>query len=342
MSRARGTLIKFGVFAVVMSLLTTFLVVIFGDYRSGSTNEFSAVFGNTSGLRAGDTVRASGLRVGSVTSVALQPDQSVVVEFEADRSVALTSGSRAAVRYLNLVGDRYLELVNEPGSTRLLPAGSRIPIDRTAPALDLDVLLGGLKPVIQGLNPQDVNALTASLIQIMQGQGGTLESLFSRTSSFTSALADNERVVEQLIDNLNDAMATLSKDGDQFAGAIDRLHRLVGELSDEREPIGTAIDALSNGAASLTDLLTQARPPLTGTIEQLSRLAPNLEAGKDQLDAALAKAPDNYRKLARMGAYGSFLNYYLCGIQLRVSDLQGRTAVFPWVKQETGRCAEPS
>jgi phospholipid/cholesterol/gamma-HCH transport system substrate-binding protein len=336
----RATAVKLGTFVLVTSLLTAFVLMVFGEYRSGSTNGFSAVFRDTSGLKPGDSVRASGLRVGSVQSVRLNDDKTVVVGFEADRNVVLTTGSTAAVRYLNLVGDRYLELADQPGSTRLLAPGAQIPIDRTTPALDLDVLLGGLKPVIRGLNPQDVNALTASLIQIMQGQGGTVESLFAGTSSFTNTLADNQQLVERLIDNLNEAMGVLSQDGERFAGTVDRLHRLVGELADEREPIGTAIDALSSGTASLADLLTQARPPLAGTVDQLSRLAPNLEAGKDKLDAALAKAPDNYRKLARIGAYGSFLNYYLCGIQVRVSDLQGRTAVFPWVKQETGRCAE--
>ena len=48
-------------------------------------------------------------------------------------------GSRAAVRYLNLVGDRYLELTEGPGSTRILAPGSQIPLDHTAPALDLDL-----------------------------------------------------------------------------------------------------------------------------------------------------------------------------------------------------------
>ena len=43
----------------------------------------------------------------------------------------------------------------------------------------------------------------------------------------------------------------------------------------------------------------------------------------------------------RVGSYGSFVNYYLCGITVRVTDLQGRTAVFPWIKQRDGRCAEP-
>ena len=114
--------------------------------------------------------------------------------FDADRNTVLTTGTKAAIRYLNLVGDRYLELVDTPDSDTDRACGRADPVDRTAPALDLDLLLGGLKPVIQGLNPEDVNALTASLVQILQGQGGTLESLFSKTSSFTSSLADNNQV----------------------------------------------------------------------------------------------------------------------------------------------------
>ena len=108
--------------------------------------------------------------MGTVNGVSLRPDKTVVVKFDADRNIVLTEGTRAAVRYLNLVGDRYLELVDGPGSTKRA-AGRRVrfPIDRTAPALDLDLLLGGLKPVIQGLNPQDVNALTASLIAGLPG-----------------------------------------------------------------------------------------------------------------------------------------------------------------------------
>ena len=340
MNRGIAALLKFGAFATVMALLTAALFAVFGDYRGGSAARYTAVFADVSDLHAGDSVRVAGVRVGTVTQVDLQPDKRVVVGFDADRGVVLTTGTKAAVRYLNLVGDRYLELVDGAGSTRLVPAGSQIPADRTLPALDLDVLLNGLKPVVQGLDPRDVNALTASLIEIMQGQGGTVESLFSRTSSFTNTLADNHQVIEQLIDNLNAAMATVAQDGDRFTEAIDRLHQLIAELSNEREPIGAAIESLSTGTASLIELMDAARPPLAATVDQLNRLAPSLDAGKDRIDAVLQRSPENYRKLARIGSYGSFFNYYLCGVTLRVSDLQGRTAVFPWIKQETGRCAE--
>jgi phospholipid/cholesterol/gamma-HCH transport system substrate-binding protein len=342
MSRSlRSTSVKLSTFVVVMAMATGFLFLVFGQYRTGSTNGYTAVFSNGSRLRAGDTVRAAGIRVGTVTGVSLLADKHVLVKFDADRTVALTEGTTAAVRYLNLVGDRYLELKDAPGSARILPVGAQIPIQRTAPALDLDLLLGGLKPVLKGLNPQDVNALSSSLIQVFQGQGATFDSLLSKTSSFTTALADNKEVVQRVIENLNIALHTIDQEGGKFSGMIDRLERLTTELAADRDPIGEAIDALDNGTASLADLLGKARAPLRGNVAQLNRLAPLLYDGRDQVEAALKKAPENYRKMIRTGAYGSVLNWYVCELSWRVTDFQNRTVVAPWFKQEGGRCAEP-
>ncbi|MEO3760274.1 MCE family protein [Mycobacterium sp. B14F4] len=340
MTRSTGTLIKLGIFALIMAILTGFLFLVFSDSRTGSAEEYSAVFEDASRLKAGESVRIAGIRVGTVKSVSLQADRTVLIKFDADENTKLTTGTKAAIRYLNLVGDRYLELIDTPDSARILPAGAQIPVDRTAPALDLDLLLGGLKPVIQGLNPEDVNGLTTSLVQILQGQGGTLESLFSKTSSFTNSLADNNQVIEQLIDELRTVLDTLSKDGDEFSGAIDRLDQLIAGLSADRDPIGTAIESLDNGTSSLADLLGRARPPLNNTIDQLNRLAPLLNTDLPRLDATIQRLPEIYRKLARVGSYGSFFPYYICGITFRASSLEGETVVFPWIKQETGRCVD--
>jgi phospholipid/cholesterol/gamma-HCH transport system substrate-binding protein len=341
MTGSRGMIIKFGTFALVMIVLTVSLFFIFGQYTTGSTHEYSALFTDVSRLKEGQTVRVAGVRVGTVNSVSLLPDKKVRVDFDADRSVVLTTGTKAVVRYLNLVGDRYLELEDGPGSTRVLPAGSEIPIDRTAPALDIDLLLGGLKPVTQGLNPQDVNELSASLIQAFQGEGGTLNSLLSKTSSFSNALADNNDTVQALIDNLNTVVATVNKEGDKFSGAIDKLEKLISALSNDRDTIGTAITALDNGTASIADLLGRARAPLAGVVDQVNRIAPLLAKDPDLIDISLQKLPHNYRKIQRLGAYGAWFPYYLCGLELRVSDLQYRTVQIGIAHQTTGRCAEP-
>ncbi|TDO16878.1 phospholipid/cholesterol/gamma-HCH transport system substrate-binding protein [Mycobacterium sp. BK086] len=341
MRSVRATGLKFTAFAVVMVVATAFLFVTFAQYRTGSVNGYTAVFADVSRLKAGDSVRAAGIRIGTVDTVTLRGDATVLVTFDADRDVVLTTATKAAVRYLNLVGDRYLELVDAPGPTTMLPAGSQIPIDRTQPALDLDLLLSGLKPVIQSLSPGDVNALTTSLIQILQGQGGTVESLFAKTSSFTNTLADNDTVIAELIDNVKIVLSSLTAEGDRFSTVVDRIEKLITGFAGDRDPIGAAIDALDAGTASLAGLLADARAPLAGAVNELSRLAPILDQDKDKVDRALAKAPENYRKLTRLGAYGSFIQMYVCGMSVRVTDLEGRTAVFPWLKQTGGRCAEP-
>ncbi|SEH72408.1 phospholipid/cholesterol/gamma-HCH transport system substrate-binding protein [Mycolicibacterium rutilum] len=340
MTRSTGTLIKFTIFGLVMAVLTAFLFVVFSETRTGSTEGYSAVFEDASRLKEGDSVRIAGIRVGTVKGVSLQADRKVLVEFDADTKTKLTTGTKAAIRYLNLVGDRYLELIDTPDSVKILPAGAQIPVERTAPALDLDLLLGGLKPVIQGLNPEDVNGLTTSLVQILQGQGGTLESLLSKSSSFTNSLADSNQVIEQLIDNLRTVLDTLSQDGEEFSGAIDRLDQLVKGLAEDRDPIGTAIDALDNGTTSLADLLSRGRAPLNNTVDQLARLAPLVNTDLERLDATIQRLPEIYRKLARVGSYGAFFPYYICGVSFRASDLEGRTVVFPWIRQETGRCVD--
>ena len=168
-----------------------------------------------------------------------------------------------------------------------------------------------------------------------------MQSLLTRTSSFSNTMADNNAALEQLIDNLNTVLGTLGKEGERFSGALDRFEKLTTGLAADRDTIGSAIESLSAGTASIADLLTNVRPPLAGTVDQLNRLAPLVDKDKGLIEASIQKAPENYRKLVRVGSYGSFVNYYLCGISVRVTDLQGRTAVFPWIKQKDGRCAEP-
>lgn len=335
---ARGAAVKFAIFAVVMMIASGFLFMVLGETRTGSTKDYKAVFADASSLRAGNSVRVAGIRVGTVTGLELGDDRKVTVTFNADNSIPVTAGTRAEVRYLNLVGDRYLDLVDAPGPTQVLPAGSTIPLERTAPALDLDLLLGGLKPVVQGLNPQDVNALTSSLLQVFQGQSDGINSLMSHTSSFSGSLADNNEVIKQLIDNLKLLIGTMARDGDKFSTSVDRLERLVSGLSADRDPIGAAIDSLDKGTASISDLLGQTRKPLAGTVNQLLRLGNNLDQDKQTLDTALQRAPENYRKEARTGAYGSWIQYYICDLTIRVNDREGRVVVMPWIRSNAGRC----
>lgn len=338
-TRTDSTTVKFLVFTTVMIVVAAFLLLVFSNYRSGDTVRYRAVFDDASSLRSGDSVRIAGVRVGTVGDVDLDASNQVHVTFDVDRGVGLPDGTGAAVRYLNLVGDRYMELTEGTGATTM-QADEVIPASRTTPALDLDVLLGGLKPVIDGLQPNEVNELSSAILDVMQGQRGTVSTLFASSGSLFSTLGDNVGVIEQLIVQLTQVMETLSSNRDQLGDTIDRLGTVIDELTRQRDPIGAAIEALDTGTASVADLLTQARPSLSGSIDQLAVLAPNLDSDKPALENALQRAPDNFRKLVRTGVYGNFIQYYVCAVTVRVSDPTGKVVVLPWIEQTNGRCSD--
>lgn len=121
----------------------------------------------------------------------------------------LTEGTRALIRYDNLIGDRYVELQEGPGSPRRLSPGQSIPVDRTEPALDLDALIGGFRPLFRALDPDQVNTLSAQLIQAFQGQGDAIGAFLTQTASFTATMADRDQLIEQVIGNLNGVLASL-------------------------------------------------------------------------------------------------------------------------------------
>jgi phospholipid/cholesterol/gamma-HCH transport system substrate-binding protein len=259
-----ATLIKVSIFAVVMLLVAAGLVVVFGQFRFASGNTFHANFAEASRLKAGQDVRIAGVPVGSVKKVKLNPDNSVDVTFDVNERYQLYTSTRAVVRYQNLVGDRYLEITSGPGELRKLPAGATIVRANTQPALDLDALLGGLKPVLKGLDGKKVNEVSNAVIELLQGQGGALNNLLTSTGAFTTDLAARDQLIGDVINNLNTVLGTVDDKGAQFNASVDQLQQLITGLAEHRDPIAGAIPPLASATNDLTELLQTSRRPGAG------------------------------------------------------------------------------
>src|SRR6195952_4228711 len=221
------TLLYVSIFTVVMLLVAAGLIVVFGQFRFASGNTFHATFTEASRLKAGQDVRIAGVPVGSGTGIELNPDNTVDVKFDVSNRYQLYTSTRAVVRYQNLVGDRYLEITSGPGDLRKLPAGATLGTANTQPALDLDALLGGLRPVLKGLAGSKVNEVRNAVIELLQGQGGSLSTLLASTSSFTTDLAARDQLIGDTINNLNAVLGTVDEKGAQFNDAVDQLQQLI-------------------------------------------------------------------------------------------------------------------
>jgi phospholipid/cholesterol/gamma-HCH transport system substrate-binding protein len=339
-----GTAIKLGAFSLVLLLFTGIIIVVFGQFRFDRTTGYTAEFSNASGLRAGQFVRASGVEVGKVGKIDLvDGGQRVRIHFDVDRSLPLYQSTTAQIRYQDLIGNRYLELQrgDGEGADRVLPPGGFIPLSRTQPALDLDALIGGFKPLFKALDPAKVNNIASSIITVFQGQGGTINDILDQTASLTSALADRDQAIGEVITNLNTVLATTVKHQKEFDQTVNNFEVLITGLKDRADPLADATANISNAAGTLGDLLADDRPLLKDTIAKLETVQQPLVDQQQQVDQILTKLPSSLKLIGRAGGiYGDFFNFYLCDLTLKLNGLQpgGPVRTVKVFQQPTGRC----
>ena len=315
------------------------MFAIFSQLRFQREAFYNADFTNVSGLKNGQFVRIAGVEVGKVKAMSIKPDNTVEVMFSADPSVVLTEGTRAVIRYDDLIGGRYMALEEGAGGTRILPAGNTIPLARTSPALDLDALIGGFRPLFRALDPDQVNALSGQLISAFEGQGDTIGSFFRQTATLTNKLSDRDHLIGQVITNLNAVLGSLGDQSSQFAQAVDSLAGLVQTLSDRRQDISAAVASANSAAGSIADLMMQARPPLQKVVHETDRAAALVLADHEYVENLIDKLPDKYRALERQAVYGDFFSFYLCDLALKVNGKGGQPVYIKLARQDTGRCA---
>jgi phospholipid/cholesterol/gamma-HCH transport system substrate-binding protein len=110
-----------------------------GGTKAGAIH-VTAIFPNASGVSAGTDVRISGLKVGSVLGLSLDPQSyQVKVEIALDPSVKLPSDSSASVTSEGLLGSTFVAFT-PGGATTTLKAGDTI--TDTQGSMDLMALIG--------------------------------------------------------------------------------------------------------------------------------------------------------------------------------------------------------
>ncbi|MET9440972.1 MCE family protein [Streptomyces sp. NPDC006610] len=309
-----GPLLKSLAFLLVTATATTVLgLSVAGTGVGDGSRSYKALFTDVTGLVAGDSVRISGVEVGEVTDVRVVERRTAQVTFTVDEDRTLPRSTTAAVKYLNMVGQRYIALDRGTGDLAgSLAGGDTIPLDRTAPALDLTLLFNGFKPLFEGLSPKDVNELAGSIVQVLQGEGATVDSLVRHIGSLSTTVAAKDKVIGEVVAHLNTVLTSLNDREADFDDLVDTLRRLVSGFNEDREPLGRAVTAMGELTTVTAGLLDEGREPLKEDIRELGRLSRNLGDATGRIEDFLARTPAKMTALARLSSYGSWFNLYLC------------------------------
>jgi phospholipid/cholesterol/gamma-HCH transport system substrate-binding protein len=312
-------LVKLTVFAIVTIILTAMLATTIASIGFGTRTDYRAQFTDVTGLLPGDDVRIAGVKIGEVSEIKVVRNSVAEVTLSVQRSQRLDIGTLARVRYRNIVGQRYIALTEGPGAnTRLRPDGL-IPLAQTQPALDLTVLFNGFRPLFTALDPKQVNTFAYEIIRVLQGEGGTINSLLARTASLTNTLADRDALIGSVIDNMNSVLATVNTRDRQLSDLVLQLQRFVSGLADDREALGDSLTNISTLAQSTASLVTDVRPALKADIAALRQVSATLNASKDVVDGVLRRLPRKLSLLTATAQDGSWFNFYLCSAGGKVS-----------------------
>ncbi|PZS35439.1 MAG: MCE family protein [Pseudonocardiales bacterium] len=327
-------LTKLSIFAVVTIALTALLATTIAAVGFGSRTTYRAEFTDVTGLLKGDDVRIAGVKVGSVEKIRIVRRKIAEVTFSVATEQHLSTHTLVAIRYRNLVGQRYLSVSEGAGPDVRLAGNAIIPLAQTEPALDLTVLFNGFKPLFQALSPKDVNSFALAVIKTLQGEGGTVNTLLARTADLTNTLADRDKVIGNVITNLNNVLGTVNQRDTELSNLIVALQRFVSGLAADRTVIGASLDAISNLTDSTAGLVTDTRPSIKNDINSLYTVSKTLNDSQAIVEGVLQRLPGKLTAITKTATYGSWLNFYLCDLAV-----VGLPVPITGPNPDTGRCA---
>jgi phospholipid/cholesterol/gamma-HCH transport system substrate-binding protein len=332
-------LIKLIAFLLVTSAATYVLAATIANTSFGSTQTYKADFTSAQGLNVGDDVRIAGVRVGTVSSISIVRHDVAEVSFTVEKSRPLPASAQVKLRYRNLVGQRYLDVSQGAGDTnKMQDPDQAIPTSRTTPPVDLTILFAGFKPLFEGLDADQINKLSGAIISTLQGEGGSLQSLFTVVADLTNHLADRDKLIGDVITNLNKVLDTIGRRDTELSNLIIQLQGFISGLAHDRYSIGNAIDGINKLTTNTAGLLTQVRAPLKKDIVDITGLVGVLNRNSGTVQFVLNELPATIGPLVRTASYGSWFNFYLCTVNGALTLPGGKQLKIPLKPAHTARC----
>jgi len=260
--------------------------------------EYEMRFARTNGLQTGAPVSLSGVPIGSVDSVRFASDPTtndivVHVQVDADVATRIRTDTKATIRTLGLLGDKYIELV--PGrdpNADAIPAGGRIP---TADPMDYEALVGQSGGDIVSNVVEVTNSLKDVLGSIQRGEG------------LLGAMVRNREFGDRTLESLQSTLSNLNKTTESLDGIVQRVDRgegVLGKLTKDQK-LATSLEKSVNSLERVARRIETGRGAAMRLIDD--------QAYGDRLLAKLDRAVDDLAQVAAKlnhgdGTMGKLIN----------------------------------
>ncbi|WP_327098062.1 MCE family protein [Nocardia vinacea] len=312
----------FSLFALASIVTTALVWNTLARTVPGDTYTYSATFSDVLGLRPGDDVRMAGVRVGKVDTIGLDKHNHAYVTFIVQRNQPRYDDTKALVRYQNLIGQRYVALTPDKGhSPRRLNNRDSIPVEHTEPSFDISGLLNGFQPLFQILAPEQVNRLSETFIQALQGDGISMSSFITQAAALATDFQRRDAILSDIITNLSATMSALAKRGDELETLVTQTRSLIGGLHDQGQALQQSTEQIAGATESMVRMLDHIQPKIVTAQPATTNALTMLLGNGARLDEAAIDFPDLVSRLGMVSQDGAYGNAYLCRLDISLYDV---------------------
>lgn len=276
----------------------------------GGGTTYTADFTEAAGLRTGNEVRVAGVKVGTVTRVALHGGL-VRVDFRV-KDTWVGDTSTVAIRIKTLLGDKLLALDPLGGASQ--NPRTTIPVSRTTSPYDVTAAFGQLSDTVSQIDTDALARSFETMAQTFRNTPDSVQGALRGLSDLSRTISSRDTQLAQLLTATRQITGRLADDNAQFQALLADGNLLLAEVQRRRDAIGALLTGTQQLATQISGLVADNTATLGPTLAALDRVTDVLQRNQDNLTRALALAGPYYRMVGNAIGNGRWFDAYLCGL----------------------------
>ncbi|CAM3285779.1 MCE family protein [Mycobacterium colombiense] len=245
---------------------------------------YQALFAEAGGLTAGNDVRVSGVKLGTVSDVALSHGKALVT-FTLDAKVRLGSRTTAHIKTGTVLGARMLAV--EPAGSRVLHSSDVIPLSQTSSPYSLTDAVSDFAGNTADTDTGSLNRSLDTLAETIDRIAPRLGSTFDGLSRLSRSLNGRNDSLANLLKSAADVTGVLSARSQQVNTLLLDANDLMGVLKQRRYAVVNLLANTSALAKELSGMVADNEKELAPTLKQLNSVTAMLEKNRDNIAKAI-------------------------------------------------------
>lgn len=281
-----AVILRILLFTTLIGVLLAGIVIAIQRPISGRTHSFEALFTDASGLKTNADVRMFGVAVGKLTAIDLD-GTNAKVRFTVNQDRAVFETSTFAIRYQNLIGQRYIDIKQPDATGPILKPDTMIGTERTIPSFDITTLFNGLEPVLKEFSPDALDQFMQNAIAVIEGDGTAIGATLDAIGTLSDYVSDRQSVISALLRNFRSVSEQLGGKSPETATLIRGISEVFVSLQAQFDGLIDFINVAPSVLGPLNSLLAAVgltRPDNPDVQTDLRLLFPDPETAVDVLN----------------------------------------------------------